>query len=102
MLEVLHEKTSKWINRLDGTPRRKVWFNFWETRLTFDRSYRARLNYVHQNAVKHRLVSVANKYPWCSAGWFERTAPAGQVRSLYSLKTDHVRVRDNIEVSPDW
>jgi putative transposase len=28
-------------------------YNFWETKLTFEKSYLARLNYVHQNAVKH-------------------------------------------------
>jgi len=68
MLSVLHEKTSKWINRLDDSAGRKVWHNFWETRLTYEKSYLARLNYVHQNPVRHGLVPVANQYPWCSAG----------------------------------
>src|SRR5882757_673994 len=27
MLSLLHEKTAKWLNRLDGTPGRKVWHN---------------------------------------------------------------------------
>ena len=74
MLGFLHEKTAKWLNRLDQTPARKVWHNYRETRLTYEKSYLARLNYTHQNAVKHRLVPVANQYPWCSAAWFERTA----------------------------
>jgi putative transposase len=67
MLGVLHVKTAGWINKLDSQPGRKVWFNFWDTRLTQQRSYLARLNYVHQNAVKHGLVPVASQYPWCSA-----------------------------------
>ena len=83
MLGLLHEKTAKWINRLDNTAGRKVWRNFWETRLTHTISYLARLNYVHQNPVKHGLVAVANQYPWCSAGWFERTA-----------SEDHLRIQD--------
>jgi putative transposase len=74
MLGLLHEKTAKWINRLDNAPGRKVWHNFRETRLTYEKSYLARLNYVHRNPVKHKLVLVASQYPWCSAAWFERTA----------------------------
>jgi putative transposase len=71
MLGVLHTKTARWLNRIEGAPDRKVWHNYWETRLTYQKSYLARLNYVHQNAVKHGLVPAANQYPWCSAAWFE-------------------------------
>ena len=102
MLQTLHEKTAKWVNRLDQTPNRKVWFNYWETRLTFDRSYRTRLKYVHENAVKHGLVTVARDYPWCSAAWFERTASAAMVRAIYSMKTDRLNLRDDMPVSADW
>src|SRR5687768_12891754 len=45
-LGVLHAKSAGWVNKLDRTRGRKVWHNFWETRLTFERSYLARLNYV--------------------------------------------------------
>jgi putative transposase len=58
MLGKLHEKTGKWVNRLDASLERQVWHNFWETRLTCEKSYLARLNYVHQNPVKH---------VWCSS-----------------------------------
>ncbi|MCB1126116.1 MAG: transposase [Verrucomicrobiae bacterium] len=98
----LHGTTATWINRLDAAPGRKVWHNFWDTRLTYERSYLARLSYVHQNAVKHGLVSVANQYPWCSARWFERTAPAASVRTIYRFRTDRVNVPDDYPVSPDW
>jgi len=60
MLSSLHEKTAKWVNRLDRMPGRQVWFNFRETTLTYEKSHLARLNYTHQNAVKHGLVPVAN------------------------------------------
>src|SRR5262249_892533 len=30
MLGFLHEKTAKWINKLDGAAGRKIWYNFWE------------------------------------------------------------------------
>jgi putative transposase len=53
MLGRLHSKSAAWINRLDNSPERQVWHNFRETRLSFQKSYLARLNYVHQNPVKH-------------------------------------------------
>src|SRR5688572_10023230 len=74
MLSTLHAKTAGWVNQLDKAPGRQLWFNFRETRLTYQKAYLARLNYVHQNPVSHALVSVANQYPWCSARWFEREA----------------------------
>ena len=94
----LHADTAREINRRDGVRDRQVWFNFWDTQLTFEKSYLARLNYVHQNAVKHGLVPVANQYRWCSAGWFERTASPSQVATIYGFKTDKVNVIDDFEV----
>jgi putative transposase len=102
MLSVLHVKMAEWVNKLDKSPGRQVWFNFHETRLTHQRSYLARLNYVHQNAVKHELVPVACQYPWCSAAWFERTASAAMVKSIYRFRTDRISVADEFEVSEDW
>jgi putative transposase len=101
MLGLLHEKTAKWIKRLDSAPARRVWHNYRETRLTYEKSYLARLNYVHQNPVKHGLVPVASQYPWCSARWFERTATPAQIKTLYRFKTDQLKVPDDFDVS-DW
>jgi len=98
MLKHLHGETSTEINRLDKESDREVWFNFWDTQLTYEKSYLARLNYVHHNAVKHGLVRVANQYRWCSAAWFERTATPAQVQTIYSFKTDKVRLHDDFEV----
>jgi putative transposase len=102
MLKVLHVKTSGWVNRLDHTPARQVWFNFHETRMSYPKSYFARLNYTHQNPVKHGLVPVANQYPWCSAAWFERTASAAQVKTIYRFKTDKLQLPDDFDPAPEW
>ena len=82
----LHCNSSRDVNAQDQAPKRQVWYNFWETRLTYERSYLARLNYVHQNAIKHGLVTVASAYEWCSAAWFERTASLATVKTIYSFK----------------
>lgn len=94
-LSELHTATATEINELDHVQERRVWYNFRETRLTFENSYLARLNYVHQNAVRHGLVPVANQYRWCSAAWFERTATPAQVSTIYSFKVDRVNVGDD-------
>jgi putative transposase len=94
----LHADTARGINQRDSASGRQVWYNFWETKLTYEKSYLARLNYVHQNPVKHRLVPVANQYRWCSAAWFERTARPAQVKTIYSFKTDKIRIVDDFDV----
>ena len=97
MLSKLHEKTAKWVNRLDDAKGRKVWHNYRETELTFEKSYFARLNYVHRNPVHHGLVAIANQYPWCSAGWFERSSEPSFVNTIYRFKTDRLNVSDDYE-----
>jgi len=94
-LRELHSRSAIDINKVDEINGRTVWYNFRDTRLTHQYSYLARLNYVHQNAVKHGLVPVANQYRWCSAAWFERTASAAQVKTIYGFKIDQVRVDDD-------
>jgi putative transposase len=102
MLRLLHEKTAKWLDRLDSAPGRKVWHNYRDTRLTFERSYLARLAYTHRNAVKHGLVPVADQYPWCSAAWFERTATNAQVKTIYGFGDERIRIPDDYDVESDW
>jgi putative transposase len=102
MLSMLHVKTAEWINKLDNAPGREVWHNFWDTKLTHEKSYLARLNYVHQNAVRHGLVPVACQYPWCSAAWFERSASPAMVKSIYRFKIDRISVSDDFLPCADW
>jgi len=94
----LHSVTAAVVNEEDETVGRQVWYNYWDKQLTYERSYFARLHYVHQNPVKHGLVRVASQYRWCSAAWFERTARPAQVKTIYSFKTDKLRVFDDFEV----
>ncbi|HEV7799161.1 MAG TPA: transposase [Pyrinomonadaceae bacterium] len=94
-LQHLHSNTARQVNEHDGSAGRKVWYNFWDTKLTYERSYLARLNYVHQNAVKHGLVRVASQYPWCSAAWFERTTSPAMMKTIYGFKIDRLNIDDD-------
>jgi putative transposase len=96
-IKQLHGETARAVNRQDSAGGRNVWHNFWDTELTFEKSYLARLNYVHQNPVKHGLVAVARQYRWCSAAWFERAATRAQVGTIYRFKIDKLNVHDDYE-----
>jgi putative transposase len=98
MLKELHAKTGAWINRLDSAAGRKVWHNFYESKLTYEKSYFARLKYTHYNAVHHGLVQEPGQYPWCSAAWFERIATRAQIETIYGFPVDRVQVMDDFPV----
>ncbi|HEY4415223.1 MAG TPA: hypothetical protein VGO57_05980 [Verrucomicrobiae bacterium] len=91
----LHMKTAQEMNRLDATPGRKVWHQFWDSHITFEKSYLARLHYVHGNPAKHGAVDLAENYKWCSASWFARNASPALVQTVKSFKTDAVSVPDD-------
>jgi len=91
----LHRDTAVFLNQLDATPGRQVWHNYFDTPLTYQKSYYARLNYVQNNPVKHGLVHSATDYDWCSASWFKKnTTPAFQ-KTIASFKTDTINVYDD-------
>ena len=98
LINELHSSTARWVNQQDGTPGRKVWFQYWETRLTFQKSYLSRLSYVHRNAVHHRLVAEPSLYPWCSAGWLQRRAPPSFYKTLMRFGIERLRIPDEFDV----
>ena len=93
----LHTVSALDLNRTDATPGRKVWYQFWDKQLTFHRSYLARLKYVHENAVHHKLVMNAENYRWCSAGWFREHAGPALANAVRSFPIDQLRVPDDFD-----
>ncbi|MCO5296333.1 MAG: transposase [Fimbriimonadaceae bacterium] len=66
----IHGRTAIALNKMHMETGRRVWFRAWDTRITYQTSYLARLAYVHNNPVKHGLVRDPVDYRWCSARWF--------------------------------
>jgi len=93
-IKILHGRTSREINKRDNTTGRQVWHQYWDTRLSYERSYYARLHYVHANAVHHGLVKNPALYPWCSAARFESEAPPAFQKMIYSFPIDKINVAD--------
>jgi REP-associated tyrosine transposase len=99
LVRSLHSITAKAVNAADASPGRKVWFQYWESRLTFERSYFARLRYVHENAVRHGIVAVATNYDWCSAGWFERSSRTAFRKTILSFRCEGLQIPDQFEIT---
>ncbi len=96
-LQDFHRRSAMRVNKLSGSPGRRVWMNFRETRITHQTSYLARLRYVNENPVHHRLVNSATMYRWCSAAWFQRHAPKSFVASVARFKIDQLNVWDDFD-----
>ena len=56
LIREFHSISARERNQRYNERGRRVWFQYWDTRLTFQRSYLARLNYVNQNPVHHGVV----------------------------------------------
>lgn len=97
LVRELHSLSALELNRQQNSLGRKVWFQYWESRLTFHRSFLARLNYVHQNPVRHSFVRKANQYKWCSAGWFERKAAPAFLKTVASFPIDRLDIPDDFD-----
>ena len=95
LISHFHTSSAKMLNEKHQTPGRKVWYQYWDTHLSFQNSYLARLNYVMQNPVKHQLVKCATEYKWCSAHWFEQNASKACITTVKSFKIDSVKVSDD-------
>jgi putative transposase len=95
LVQKLHSLTTKELNRKDETPgRNRLWQNFRETLLTYQESYLARLNYVHQNAAHHKLVTRASDWKWCSARMFKEAVTPAWVRTVARFNFDRIAVED--------
>jgi putative transposase len=98
MLERLHSETAVALNRAQGVRGRKVWFQFRESQITFQRSWLARMKYTNENAVHHRLVLNAQNYPWCSASWFAANARPAFAETVRRMKIDQISVYDDFSL----
>jgi len=96
-IQKFHSETAIWLNELEGSPGRQVWYQFWETALTYKASYYARLNYVHHNPAHHGLVALAANYPFCSARHMVVEGANVRQRQMLTYKWNRIKVEDDYE-----
>jgi putative transposase len=97
LMKCIQGSSARKLNELDGQIKRMVWYRYWDTQLTFEKSRLARLAYVHQNPVKHGVVKEAEEYSFCSMAWFLRNAEGPFRDTVLSMKTDQVKVYDDFD-----
>ena len=95
LIQGLHSISAKFVNATDKTPGRQVWYNYWDSCITHESSYWARLNYVHQNPVKHGLVADAGNYPFCSYRWFTESTNLEWKNKILTQPIDRFSVDDD-------
>jgi putative transposase len=83
-LTAVHSESSLHWNQEEGCPGRQVWYQFWDRTLWTEGDFWSRVNYIHQNPVKHGYVAVAAEYEWCSLrGFEERSEPRAEVAAKF-------------------
>ncbi len=95
LMKGIHGKSAVILNNIDQVNGRKVWRQYWDTSLTFTNSYYARIKYVINNPVKHKLVTDARDYLWCSATSFYENADKQFQNTVLSFNIDKVTIEDD-------
>jgi putative transposase len=95
LIRQVHSITAIEINRWDNTSGRQVWFNYWDSCLTYEISYLARLHYVHMNPVKHGITDSAIDHPFCSYRWFVEQGDEAIKQQVFAQHIDRVKIFDD-------
>ena len=83
------------LNKSDKTTGRKVWYNYWDSLISYQESYFARLNYVNKNPEYHGLIDKSENYRWCSEAWYKANLDMAFVKTVNSFKFDKINVKDD-------
>ena len=79
----LHGRTSHGWNAEEHHRGRKVFFRVVERAMRSDRHYRATLNYVHHNPVRHGYVRHWSDWPWSSAAEYLAQTGASEAEHVW-------------------
>ncbi len=93
----IHKFTAMWIrkNIQDADGLEKIWWNYWDTCITYERSYYTRMNYLWYNPQKHGVIADAEEWPFGSLcnRILEEAQSIRMLRERYPF--DSVKVRDD-------
>ena len=65
----IHSVSATLLNKIDNTPGRQVWYQYWDSWLRDEESFWLRFNYIHWNPIKHGYaenIIELEKYDYCS------------------------------------
>jgi putative transposase len=91
-----HKFTALFIKKHDPNTQefKHIFSNYWDTCITHERSYFARLNYIYQNPAKHGYVQDAKDYQWGSYADRVRMQREYIERLISDFPCDRVHVED--------
>jgi putative transposase len=93
----IHKFTAMWIKKhiQESTRLEKIWWNYWDTCITYERSYFTRLNYLWYNPQKHGVIE--NGEEWAFGSLYQRIEEDTQyIRTLReNYPYDSVAVRND-------
>lgn len=96
LINAIHKFTSIWIrkNKVIDNPE-KLFHNYWDSCISYERSYFVRMNYVYFNPVKHGYVSHPKDYGFGSYCYRYQKFPE-ELKSLqYKYPFERVNVMDD-------
>jgi len=62
----LHSNSSRILNKIENKPGRQIWYQYWDRCIRSEKDFYIRLNYIHYNPVKHKIVSEMKEYFYSS------------------------------------
>ena len=93
----IHKFTAMWLKK--NIPKtksvEKIWWNYWDTCITYEKSYFARLNYIWFNPVKHKLVEKAEDWKFGSYYYRYRKEKEYLKKLKKKYPFDKVKVKDD-------
>ena len=95
----IHSKSAYQWNKEDNTKSRKVWFNYWESIITYEKSYYARLKYINDNPTLHNITDESLNYKWCSKRLYFENTPRSFYNTIDMFKVDQL-FKNDIAINP--
>ncbi|HCN20061.1 MAG: hypothetical protein A3C38_00080 [Planctomycetes bacterium RIFCSPHIGHO2_02_FULL_50_42] len=95
-INAIHRFTSIWIRKnkaVEAT--KKIFHNYWDSCISYERSYFARKNYIYFNPVKHGYVSHPRDYPFGSYSYRYQKYSEELEDLQYKYPCDRINVRDD-------
>jgi putative transposase len=97
MFKEIHKFTAMWLkeNFTELKEEKKIFYNYWDSCITFEKSYFTRLNYIYYNPVRHGYIEEAGDYLGGSYRLRLQTEPdhLNQMKEKYPW--DKIKVKDN-------
>ncbi len=93
----IHKFTAIWLKKNISILKNKgkIFHNYWDTCITYEKSYFARLNYIYFNPVKHGYVEIAEDYIFGSYHYRIKIEKGYLEEIKGKYPWDRVNVKDN-------